>query len=869
MNTFRHFSAGLSAALLALLVAGCTDIADTLEAGMQPMEITADTELPQNTRSEIDTESEFGTTAILWSAGDRIGVFGSRTANAAFTGSNTEAAPTATFSGGMTAGDAPQYAYYPYAEGNAGADARSVGMSIGSTQAYTGPASIAANDIKVSNAPTQRDGRWHFTFRPVVAMLHFQVDARDVAGIDASAEKLTAIHVQAISDGAAPIAGNFTIDLTSSTSQLMPAQGNTATALELDLNPTTLSGRVDAYACIAPSVQKGQKLLISLATDKHWVSFTVIAEQTLQAGGCYAIPLVLAHATADNGLQIEDIGDRVKPSLLSFGFTATDNAGKILSKEAYYNPAKGTQTRSVSAQMLTVSDAEGTVTGCIPYLYDFNLKPVFTATDGATVTVNGTEQASGASMQDFGRPVTYTVTNRAGTMSRDYVVTVTNTGLPVVVLTGNSGGTVSFLGMSVPAKDAEFTANDKIAIYDQAHPDNNLAEAACGFRLRGNSTQAYPKKPFAIKLDKKATVLGMPKHKRWCLLASWLDRSLIRNAVAFNIAHRVQDAFPSTPDASGFYGSSGTNGLVWNPSGRNVELVMNGVHVGNYLLCEQIKIDENRLAIQDGFEDVKSPTTANCGYLLEFDDNYDEPTKYTTKKGNLPCMSKDDMSNGGSAIWQYVTGYVQDIENSLWSGNFTAAYEKLDINSVIDYWFVQELTMNDEFKHPKSVYMYKNGEGKLFAGPVWDFDWQTFPNISNIAQWDKQYVLDYDYNTLLYTKYKYASSIGNLNGDTPYMWYPKLFGDPNFKARAKERWTVVYPQLAAVVGTIGELGQANKLSDTYNQAMWPSESYERSNWGISTAYSGDERLTYDETIENMKTVYQKRLNAMNGIISAW
>lgn len=868
MKTFNYFAGSLSAALLALFAAGCTD-ADTFGTGQQPMEITADTDASIRTRSEIDTESEFGTTGILWSAGDRIGVFGSQTTNAAFTGNNTVAAPTATFAGSMATGDKPLYAYYPYAESNAGAAARSVAVSIGSTQAYTGPASIAANDIKVSNAPVQRDGQWHFSFRPVVTLLRFAVDARGVQGVDASAEKLTAIQVKAVSEGAAPIAGDFTIDLTDGASQLVSAANNTATAFELNLNPTALSGKVDAYACIAPSVQKGEKLQISLATDKHWVSLTVVAAQTLQAGGCYTVPLVLANATDDNGLQVEDIGDRVKPSLFSFSFLAANNTGKILSKEAYYDSAKGTQTRTLSGHDLAVSDDEGTVTGCIPYLYDFRLKPTFTATDGATVTVKGVAQTSGESEQDFSQPVTYTVTNKAGTMSRDYVVTVTNTGLPVVVLTGNSGGTKSFLGMSVPAKEADFTALDKIAIYDQANPANNFAEAACGFRLRGNSTQAYPKKPFAIKLDKKAAVLGMPKHKRWCLLASWIDRSLIRNAVVFDIAKRVQDAFPSTPDASGFYGSEGTNGLVWNPSGKNVELVMNGVHVGNYFLCEQIKIDENRLAIQDGFEDVKSPTTANCGYLLEFDDNYDEPTKYTTTKGNLPCMSKDDMSNGGSSIWSYVTGYVQDIENNLWIGNYTAAYDKLDINSVIDYWFVQELSMNDEFKHPKSVYMYKNGEGKLFAGPVWDFDWQTFPNIDNITKWDKQYVLDYDYNTLLVSKYQYASSIGNLNGDRPYLWYPKLFNDPNFKARAKERWGVVYPKLAAVVNTISELGQANKLSDSFNQAMWPSESYERSSWGISTAYSGDERLTYDEAIESMKTVYSKRLNALNRIISAW
>ena len=67
----------------------------------------------------------------------------------------------------------------------------------------------------------------------------------------------------------------------------------------------------------------------------------------------------------------------------------------------------------------------------------------------------------------------------------------------------------------------------------------------------------------------------MKKHKRWCLLANWWDRTLIRNAVAFEISRNT--------------------GLAWTPNGKFVELVLNGNHIGNYYLCEQIKVDENRM----------------------------------------------------------------------------------------------------------------------------------------------------------------------------------------------------------------------------------------------------------------------------------
>ena len=99
------------------------------------------------------------------------------------------------------------------------------------------------------------------------------------------------------------------------------------------------------------------------------------------------------------------------------------------------------------------------------------------------------------------------------------------------------------------------------------------------FRGRGNTTwYNMPKKPYAIKLDKRKKVLGMPDHKRWVMLANWMDRTLMRNAVAFEISRCCME---------------------YTPRGQFVELFVNNEHKGNYYLCEQIKIDRNRLNISE------------------------------------------------------------------------------------------------------------------------------------------------------------------------------------------------------------------------------------------------------------------------------
>ena len=81
-------------------------------------------------------------------------------------------------------------------------------------------------------------------------------------------------------------------------------------------------------------------------------------------------------------------------------------------------------------------------------------------------------------------------------------------------------------------------------------------------RGRGNWTwEKYQKKPYALKLDRPRSILGMPAHRRWVLLA--LYRGFIGNALAFEATRRAP-------------------ALGWAPRGQFVELVLNGKFQGMY-----------------------------------------------------------------------------------------------------------------------------------------------------------------------------------------------------------------------------------------------------------------------------------------------
>ena len=95
-----------------------------------------------------------------------------------------------------------------------------------------------------------------------------------------------------------------------------------------------------------------------------------------------------------------------------------------------------------------------------------------------------------------------------------------------------------------PVTDKEHWIAGTLRI-DGGNRFEDLAQIAVSVRGRGNSTWEWEKKPYALKFDKKQEVLGMPKHKRWCLIANYMDRTHLRNRIAYHLgAHSNLDYTP-------------------------------------------------------------------------------------------------------------------------------------------------------------------------------------------------------------------------------------------------------------------------------------------------------------------------------------
>ena len=261
---------------------------------------------------------------------------------------------------------------------------------------------------------------------------------------------------------------------------------------------------------------------------------------------------------------------------------------------------------------------------------------------------------------------------------------------------------------------------------------------------RGNSTWNYPKKPYQIKIGKKTDLLetGDPNDaaKTWVLLANYYDKSFMLNSLTFDLADAL--------------------GLAYSPNSRPVDLYYDGEYRGTYLLSEKTEIKGGRVDINDlegDFEDANSqvkdfddlptamgtnrygnkyqyvtgltdPADLSGGYLLEIDyasRAAAEKSYFTTSHGYY-IVSKSPEYLSENAM-EYISGFYQEFEDAVWNGGINPTTGKsytayVDLESLARCYLILELSQDgDAFL--SSTFFYKpEGEDKLYAGPVWDFD---------------------------------------------------------------------------------------------------------------------------------------------------
>jgi len=344
--------------------------------------------------------------------------------------------------------------------------------------------------------------------------------------------------------------------------------------------------------------------------------------------------------------------------------------------------------------------------------------------------------------------------------------------LPIVV--------INTFGVSIP-DEPKITAYMGIIDNGQGNLNNlndpfNNYDGSIGIEIRGQSTQMFPKKPYAIETRDNAggnldvSLLGMPIENDWILYAPYTDKSMLRNVVTFAMGQKM-----------GEYSS------------RTVfcELVLNNDYKGVYVLMEKIKKDENRVNIATLNPEEISGDDLTGGYIirvdkLDFDFQYGidgwMSNPYPPYPNAMDITFQYYYPAAVEIVAQqrdYIKNFITTAENTLSSSGFAnpeVGYNKyFNAASFVDFMLLSELSKEVD-KYRYSTYFYKEKDsdgGKLFAGPAWDFNL----GYGNVDYWAP----GIDYTGWIYPAV-------NSNAASIIFWWKRLMEDPYFRDLTKTRW---------------------------------------------------------------------------------
>lgn len=341
----------------------------------------------------------------------------------------------------------------------------------------------------------------------------------------------------------------------------------------------------------------------------------------------------------------------------------------------------------------------------------------------------------------------------------------------------------------------------------------SFTDLAMSIRGRGNSTWVRnDKKPFKIKLDKKEDLFGLGKNKHWALLANFSDPSLIRNRITAWLSNRM--------------------GFEYTPTGVPVDLVMRGSesgeqYLGSYYLAENVRVDDNRLNIDELEEDDTEYPEITGGYLVQVggQEPEDSPNRFYTDRNKLYAIDTPEFADGynSPAQMEYIVNHINHVEETVFEEG-TAYRDLIDIESAAKYWLFQDFSRNYDAWVTGSTYFYKKRDengvtGKIFFGPVWDFD----------------FAWNYSYGT---------SGHKDL-----FDWMGPMFRDEeegSFRDEVKKQWPVFRENIVKLIedgGVIDQYCAETKLSAEADAPVnHPGEAFD-----------------YSEAVNNLKEWIRRRL----------
>lgn len=238
---------------------------------------------------------------------------------------------------------------------------------------------------------------------------------------------------------------------------------------------------------------------------------------------------------------------------------------------------------------------------------------------------------------------------------------------------------------------------------DDAYDSGDYEEDVGGMtiKIRGNSSAYQDKKPFKVKLQRKADLLcrgddDVFADRDWLLVK---EEFLPKGGALLHMMVGLETARLC--------------GMPWEPQARFVNLTVNGDYRGVYMLCEAVERNPK----------CRIDVDRETGYVVEFDPYWwTESVYFSTarheKKYTFKYPDPDEVTEEQVA---YIRDVLGQLEDSLWTGGYPS---QIDVGSMAT-WLMAHDILGTYDAYGSNIFITKHddtADGRLAMGPLWDFD---------------------------------------------------------------------------------------------------------------------------------------------------
>lgn len=415
-----------------------------------------------------------------------------------------------------------------------------------------------------------------------------------------------------------------------------------------------------------------------------------------------------------------------------------------------------------------------------------------------------------------------------------------------VDLYDDAGGTYP---LEAVQKDPYVTSTVSLENTENGLPD----KVSAGFKGRGNGSWTdipYPKRGYKIKFDKKQSLFGREANKHWVIIAcvsnQFDEPTMSRNYLAYNMANELFD------------------GIEYTTAAHWIDVYVNGEYRGVYLLCEHVRVDKGRVDIESDYLGADSDP-ASTGYLIEYDayaagEENEDYFNIRDASGNTlvkypftvhsPDPEDDEYLTEGVSKAEYrkqiayIRDYVQDVYRAALAEpvDWETFSSLADVDSFVEMYILHELFKNTDTGY-SSFYLYKKPNGKLYAGPAWDFDATCYATRGDETDHSPQGIY-------------VAGRVQTGSSGTASELYLSLYRNYHFREEVAAHWQILAPKIKAFLDERlnDEVYEANKAAMGSNYARWLNK---------------DQKTAEEDWVRDVKVLKQWLTDRIDWLTKEW